>query len=105
MPKKNRVKPERRTERDSAGSRAATGSAAPAQPVEQTKREWIRFTMMVEDTPHNRVVSATVPHEMRTLAGRFEGKKIVKAEALHLWAMTVSKDQTPESKVQPNDES
>lgn len=53
--------------------------------------EWIKFIIMVEDTPPNRILAQNIPHEARMLAERFEGEKIVKAEAVHVWTMCAAK--------------
>ena len=57
---------------------------------------------MVENTDANRKIAGVLIAKGRLLAEIFEGKKIVKGEAVQVFGMDVSKEKTPETKVQPN---
>ena len=83
----------------------ATCSAAPSQTNEPQKRDWLRLVIMVENTDANRKIAGVLIAKGRLLAEIFEGKKIVKGEAVQVFGMDVSKEKTPEIKVQPNEKS
>ena len=57
---------------------------------------------MVENTDANRKIAGVLIAKGRLLAEIFEGKKIVKGEAVQVFGMDVSKEKTTETKVQPN---
>ena len=83
----------------------ATCSAAPSQTNDPQKRDWLRLVIMVENTDANRKIAGVLIAKGRLLAEIFEGKKIVKGEAVQVFGMDVSKEKTPETKVQPNEKS
>jgi hypothetical protein len=86
-------------------SSAAPCSAAPSQTDDSQKRDWLRLVVMVENTDANRKIAGLLIADGRILAERFEGKKIVKAEALQVFGMITAKEKSPETKAQPNEKS
>jgi hypothetical protein len=74
----------------------------PSQTNDPQKRDWLRLVIMVENTDANRKIAGLLIAKGRLLAEIFEGKKIVKVEAVQVFGMDVSKEKTPEAKVLPN---
>ena len=91
------------TEKRTPGSLHPAGSAAPPQTNGSQNRDWLRLVIMVENTDANRKIAGLLIADGRRLAERFEGKKIVKAEALQVFGMDVSKEKPPKAEAQPND--
>lgn len=60
------------------------------------------MVIMVENTDANRTMCRILPEEGRRLAERFQGKRIVKCEALQVWAMSHTKDEPPKAEAQKN---
>ena len=58
---------------------------------------------MVENTEANRLLYRILPEEGRRLAERFQGKRIVKCEAINVWAMSSTKEESPKAEAQPNE--
>jgi hypothetical protein len=85
-----------------AASTPSGGSAAPSPTREQQNRDWLRLVVMVENTEANRKIAGLLIADGRQLADRFEGKKIVKAEALQVFGMITAKEKPPEATAQPN---
>ncbi len=84
------------------GSGAASGSDAPPQTNDSEKRDWLRLVVMVENTEVNQVMCRILPEEGRRLAERFQGNRIVKCEALQVWAMSHTKEEPPKAEAQQN---
>ena len=85
-------------------SSSATGSAAAPQTEGSKCRDWLRLVIMVENTESNRKRADLLIAEARRLAERFDGRKIVKGEALQIFDMVVSKAELPPTEAQPNSE-
>jgi len=81
---------------------SATGSAAAPKTEGSKGIDWLRLVVMVENTEANRKIAGTLIVSGRRTAELFEGKKIVKCEALQIFGMDSSKEKSPKAEAQPN---
>ena len=81
---------------DSAGRSAdVSGSAEQRSEKTEQQREWLRMVIMVENTETNRTVATLVPDELKRIADRFEGKKIVKGESVSVFIFANTLGEMP----------
>lgn len=65
--------------------------------------DWLRVVIMVENTDANRKICRILPEAARRIAECFQGQKIVKCEAVQVWAMSHTEEQSPKVEAKHNE--